>query len=160
MNHSSIDCLRSRVLRLFVPALCAAWLLAGSAATPALAAILGPSLNAKLNGLAGSASVGTVIVAFNTTNGVPVIDYPIRAGAIADLAARRHAGEPPQRNVGPSGHRASSCGDTSRTRSQANRYLSMTCGLATWSSTRNMALGSWRGSSVSRSTASSATRCD
>jgi len=69
MNVSRSLACAPRILRLFVPVLSAAWLLAGSAA-PAFAATLGPSLSAKLNGLAGSTSVGTVIVAFNTTNGL------------------------------------------------------------------------------------------
>ncbi|HZF12645.1 MAG TPA: S8 family serine peptidase [Thermoanaerobaculia bacterium] len=68
MNVSSIPGLRSRILRSFVSALSAAWLLASAA--PAFAATLGPSLSAQLNGLAGSTNVGTVIVAFNTTNGL------------------------------------------------------------------------------------------
>lgn len=53
----------------FRASLCAAGLLlliAGSAS----AATLGPSLAAKLNGLSNTASVGTVIVSFNTSNGL------------------------------------------------------------------------------------------
>jgi len=49
--------------------LCAAIVLAG-AAQPAAAAKLGPSLVARLSGLANTASVGTVIVSFNTSNGL------------------------------------------------------------------------------------------
>jgi serine protease AprX len=45
-------------------------MLAGPAARSASASKLGPTLAAKLSGLANSASVGTVIVAFNTSNGL------------------------------------------------------------------------------------------
>src|SRR3954466_7338777 len=65
MNASIVR--RSRVLAL---ALCAALLMAGAAAHSASAAKLGPSLVSKLNGLANSSPVGTVIVAFNTSNGL------------------------------------------------------------------------------------------
>src|SRR6202022_4590309 len=40
------------------------------AASSASSATLGPSLTSKLTGLADSASVGTVIVSFNTSNGL------------------------------------------------------------------------------------------
>ncbi|HSS49520.1 MAG TPA: hypothetical protein VLX28_11295, partial [Thermoanaerobaculia bacterium] len=68
MNASPVRRFRAAALRAFVPALCAALLLAGPAA--ASAAKLGPSLAAKLNGLANSAPVGTVIVSFNTNTGL------------------------------------------------------------------------------------------
>jgi serine protease AprX len=66
MRSASLYFFRSRVFRSFMPALCAALLLTGSAT----ASTVGPKLSAKLNGLAGSASMGTVIVAFNTSNGL------------------------------------------------------------------------------------------
>jgi serine protease AprX len=69
MNASSIHRFRASALRAFAPVLCAAaslLLILG----PASAATLGPSLTAKLNGLADTASVGTVIVSFNTSNGL------------------------------------------------------------------------------------------
>jgi len=81
MNVSSIPWLALRILRSFVSALSAAWLLASAA--PAFAATLGPSLSAQLNGLAGSTNVGTVIVAFNTTNG-------LNAGHLSILTLARH----------------------------------------------------------------------
>ncbi|MFY9824466.1 MAG: S8 family serine peptidase [Thermoanaerobaculia bacterium] len=61
---------RAAALRAFAPALCAALLLAGPGARSASAAKLGPSLVTKLNGLANTAQVGTVIVAFNTNTGL------------------------------------------------------------------------------------------
>lgn len=45
-------------------------LLLTAAAVPASAARLGPTLVAKLNGLANASPVGTVIVSFNTSNGL------------------------------------------------------------------------------------------
>jgi serine protease AprX len=69
MNASSINRFRARALRVFHPALCAV-LLVVLAAGSASAATLGPSLTAKLHGLGNSASVGTVIVSFNTTSGL------------------------------------------------------------------------------------------
>jgi len=50
--------------------LAAALLMAVAAAGPASAAKLGPTLVSKLTGLASSAPVGTVIVSFNTSNGL------------------------------------------------------------------------------------------
>jgi serine protease AprX len=72
MNRSPVRHLRARAPRAFRPAFwAAAFLLVASLSTGAAsAAILGPSLSAKLDGLAGTAPVGTVIVAFNTSNGL------------------------------------------------------------------------------------------
>jgi serine protease AprX len=67
MNAPSAYRIRAAMPRVF--ALCAALLLAAAAA-PSSAATLGPSLTAKLTGLVNSASVGPVIVSFNTSNGV------------------------------------------------------------------------------------------
>jgi serine protease AprX len=50
--------------------LAAVLLMAAAAAGPASAARLGPTLAAKLNGLANASPVGTVIVSFNTGNGL------------------------------------------------------------------------------------------
>ena len=58
-----------RRLRISTAGLRAALLLAALAA-PASAAVLGPSLTSKLNGLASASPVGTVIVAFNTSTGL------------------------------------------------------------------------------------------
>jgi serine protease AprX len=72
MNASSIHRFRASALRALAPLLCAAasLLLVLGPASAATAATLGPSLSAKLNGLADTASVGTVIVSFNTSNGL------------------------------------------------------------------------------------------
>jgi serine protease AprX len=68
MNASPIR-FRAAALRAFAPVLFAAASLLMTLG-PASAATLGPSLTAKLNGLADTAGVGTVIVAFNTSNGL------------------------------------------------------------------------------------------
>lgn len=70
MNASPVRRFRAVALRALAPALCAALLLAGPAVRSASAAKLGPTLITKLNGLANAASVGTVIVSFNTSNGL------------------------------------------------------------------------------------------
>src|SRR3954447_26662092 len=61
---------RASALRIFALILCAAAILAAAVAPPAAAAKLGPSLVAKLNGLANASPVGTVIVTFNTASGL------------------------------------------------------------------------------------------
>jgi serine protease AprX len=63
MNASSLRRFRTSAL-----VLCVLMILA--TAGLASAATLGPSLTAKLNGLAGPESIGTVIVAFKTSNGL------------------------------------------------------------------------------------------
>jgi hypothetical protein len=70
MNAASVRRLRTAALRSLAPALCVTLLLAGPAARPASAAKLGPTLTARLSGLANTAPVGTVIVAFNTNTGL------------------------------------------------------------------------------------------
>ncbi|HSS78922.1 MAG TPA: S8 family serine peptidase [Thermoanaerobaculia bacterium] len=75
MNVTSVDSCRISTRRAPAPAVRAAVLLtllflALLAPQPASAATLGPSLIAKLNGLAGSSPVGTVIISFNTNNGL------------------------------------------------------------------------------------------
>jgi serine protease AprX len=70
MKASPIRRCRTAALRAFAPALCVALLVAGPAARSASAAKLGPTLTAKLSGLANAAPVGTVIVAFNTNSGL------------------------------------------------------------------------------------------
>src|SRR6185369_676311 len=60
----------SAMLRRFGTALAAAFLVCLAAAATASAATVGPTLQAKLAGLADSASAGIVIVAFNTDNGL------------------------------------------------------------------------------------------
>jgi len=72
MSSPSVQRIRAAARRAFAPGatiLCAVLLLAGTAGA-ASAAQLGPSLTAKLNGLASSDSVGPVIVSFNTSNGL------------------------------------------------------------------------------------------
>jgi len=75
MNRSQRDWLFQRPVAALLGA---ALLLLAAGAAPA--ATLGPSLGAKLPGLADSASVGVVIVAFNTSNG-------LSAGNLATLSA-------------------------------------------------------------------------
>src|ERR1700709_937809 len=70
MNVSTLRRSRRSALRICAPVLCAAALLAAVVAPPAAAAKLGPSLAARLNGLANASPVGTVIVTFNTTSGL------------------------------------------------------------------------------------------
>jgi serine protease AprX len=62
--------MRSIVRRFHASALCVALLMAIAAAQPASAAKLGPTLVSKLNGLANTSPVGTVIVSFNTSTGL------------------------------------------------------------------------------------------
>ncbi|MEA2695582.1 MAG: serine protease AprX [Acidobacteriota bacterium] len=69
MNPALIHRSRKEASRAFAPVLAAVLLLFVSALS-ATATTLGPSLAAKLGHLAGSDSAGTVIVAFNTTNGL------------------------------------------------------------------------------------------
>ncbi|HEV7506769.1 MAG TPA: S8 family serine peptidase [Thermoanaerobaculia bacterium] len=70
MSSSHVRRFRTAALRAFAPALCVALLLVGPAVRSASAAKLGPTLAAKLSGLANAAPVGTVIVAFNTNSGL------------------------------------------------------------------------------------------
>src|SRR5258708_7343592 len=71
MNVTSVFSCRTSTRRGLAPALCVAallpTLLAAQSASPATP---GPSLTTKLNGLAGSSPVGTVIITFNTNNGL------------------------------------------------------------------------------------------
>ena len=70
MSTFTVRRFRTAALRAFAPALCVALLLAGPAVRSASAAKLGPTRAAQLNGLANTAPVGTVIVAFNTSSGL------------------------------------------------------------------------------------------
>ncbi|HEX4959817.1 MAG TPA: S8 family serine peptidase [Thermoanaerobaculia bacterium] len=76
MNAPSVC--RAAAVRAFALALCAVSLMAATASPAAAAAKLGPSLLAKLDGLANSSPVGTVIVSFNTASG-------LNAGHLATL---------------------------------------------------------------------------
>jgi serine protease AprX len=78
MNASPVR--RASVPRALAAALCAAaFLLMTAGAAPA--ATLGPSLSAQLSGLADTASVGTVIVTFNTSNGLNATHLAILTAA-------------------------------------------------------------------------------
>jgi serine protease AprX len=70
MNVTPLRRCRRSALRICAPVLCMAALLAAAVVPPAAAAKLGPTLTARLNGLASTAPVGTVIVSFNTANGL------------------------------------------------------------------------------------------
>ena len=69
MNKPTVHCLRARASRAVLPVLCALFLML-SAAVPAPAAILEPALRTRLSSLASNVNLGTVIVAFKTTNGL------------------------------------------------------------------------------------------
>lgn len=78
MSTSSVR--RASVPRALAAALCAAAFLL-AAAGAASAATLGPSLSARLNGLADTAGVGTVIVTFNTSSGLNATHLAILTAA-------------------------------------------------------------------------------
>src|SRR5258708_19955265 len=60
---------------------------------PASGAVLGPSLNAKLPGLSDSSTVGTVIVAFNTTSGLNASHMAVlQAAGIVRAYTLQHLG--------------------------------------------------------------------